>query len=58
MQGIVVKVYLALVLIRKTSFGEISGKKTKRLKQLESLFRKTKIFIRVFVGGCGNRKLK
>ena len=37
---------------------EISGKKAKRIKQLESLFRKTKIFIRVFVGGCGNRKLK
>ena len=32
-----------MLMIRKTSFGEISGKMTKRVKQLESLFRKAKV---------------
>ena len=43
MKGKVVKASLTPALIQKTSFGEISGKRTKRVKQLESLFRKAKV---------------
>lgn len=42
-KGKVVKASLTPALIQKTSFGEISGKRTKRVKQLESLFRKAKV---------------